>query len=135
MSTLPRLNGEGQKAHVAGFAGVDFDISYFRPGPYGLGLRQTHIERILARWVEELKVPIYRGIEATGFAQDDFGVDIALSDGRSLRAHYLVGCDGRLVRLRKAGGIAFPGSDPTTSNLIAEAELARDAAGMGQIPP
>jgi flavin-dependent dehydrogenase len=84
-------------------------------------------------------VPIYRGIEVTGFAQDDSGVDIALSDGRSLRAQYLVGCDGGRSLIRKAAGIAFPGSDPTTSNLIAEAELAetppewgihRDALGI-----
>ena len=84
-------------------------------------------------------MPIYRGIEVTGFAQDDTGVDVELSDGRSLRAQYLVGCDGGRSLVRKAAGIAFPGSDPTTSNLIAEAELAetppewgirRDALGI-----
>jgi len=131
---------EGQKAQVAGFAGVQLDISDFPTRhPYGLGLRQRHIERILAGWIGELKVPIYRGIEATGFAQDDTGVDVGLDDGRSLRAQYLVGCDGGRSLIRKAAGIAFPGSDPTTSNLIAEAELAetppewgirRDALGI-----
>ena len=60
----------------------------------------------------------------TGLAQDDTGVDVALSDGRSLRAQYLVGCDGGRSLVRKAAGIAFPGSDPTISNLIAEVELA-----------
>ena len=70
-------------------------------------------------------MPIYRGIEVTGFAQDDTGVDVALSDGRSLRAQYLVGCDGGRSLIRKAAGIAFPGSDPTISNLIAEAETGR----------
>jgi len=59
-----------------------------------------------------------------GFAQDDTGVDVALSNGRSLRAQYLVGCDGGRSLIRKAAGIAFPGSDPTTSNLIAEVEMA-----------
>jgi 2-polyprenyl-6-methoxyphenol hydroxylase-like FAD-dependent oxidoreductase len=102
-------------------------------------LRQNRIERILAGWVGELAVPIHRGIEVTGFAQDVTGVDIALSDSRSLRAQYLVGCDGGRSLIRKAAGIAFPGSDPTTSNLIAEAELAetppewgihRDALGI-----
>jgi 2-polyprenyl-6-methoxyphenol hydroxylase-like FAD-dependent oxidoreductase len=135
-----RFLSEGQKAQVAGFAGNRFDISDFPTRhPYGLGLRQKHIERILAGWVGELAVPLYRGIEVTGFAQDDFGVDIALSDGRSLRAQYLVGCDGGRSLIRKAAGIAFPGSDPTISNLIAEAELAetppewgmhRDALGI-----
>jgi 2-polyprenyl-6-methoxyphenol hydroxylase-like FAD-dependent oxidoreductase len=135
-----RFLSEGQKAQVAGFAGNRLDISDFPTRhPYGLGLRQNRMERILAGWVGELTVPIYRGIEVTGFAQDDSGVDVALSDGRSLRAQYLVGCDGGRSLVRKAAGIAFPGSDPTTSNLIAEAELAetppewgihRDALGI-----
>jgi 2-polyprenyl-6-methoxyphenol hydroxylase-like FAD-dependent oxidoreductase len=135
-----RFLAEGQKAQVTGFAGVHFDISNFPTRhPYSLGLWQTHIERILAGWVVELGVPIYRGIEVTGFAQDDAGADIALSDSRSLRAQYLVGCDGGRSLVRKAAGIAFEGSDPTTSNLIAQAELAetppewgtrRDALGI-----
>jgi len=91
---------------------------------YVLGLWQHHIERILAEWVVELAVPIYRGRDVTGFAQDDIGVDVALSDGQSLRAKYLVGCDGGRSLIRKAAGIAFPGWDPTTSWLIAEAETA-----------
>ena len=45
----------------------------------------------------------------TGFAQDDAGVDVALSDGRSLRAKYLVGCDGGGSLIRKKAGIGFPG--------------------------
>ena len=74
-----RFLAEGQNVQVAGFAGVQFDISDFPTRhPYSLGLRQNHIERILAGWVDELKVPIYRGIEVTGFAQDDTGVDVEL---------------------------------------------------------
>jgi 2-polyprenyl-6-methoxyphenol hydroxylase-like FAD-dependent oxidoreductase len=135
-----RFLAEGQKAQATGFAGVHFDLSGFPTRhPYSLGLRQKHIERILAGWVEELKVPISRAVEVTGFAQDGTGVDVELSDGRSLRAQYLVGCDGGHSLVRKAAGIEFPGSDPTTSNLIAEAELAetppewgirRDALGI-----
>jgi 2-polyprenyl-6-methoxyphenol hydroxylase-like FAD-dependent oxidoreductase len=119
-----RFLAQGQKAQVAGFAGVHFDISDFPTRyPYGLGLRQKHIERILAGWVEELKVPIRRGIEVTGFTQDDARVDIELTSGRSLSAQYLVGCDGGRSLIRKAAGIDFPGSEPTTSNLIAEVEM------------
>ena len=113
---------------------IRLDISDFPTRhPYGLGLWQNHIERILAGWVGELAVPIYRGREVTGFAQDDTGVDVALSDGRSLRAQYLVGCDGGRSLIRKAAGIEFPGWDPTISNLIAEVETGR-GAGMGHPP-
>ena len=118
-----RFLSEGQTFGVVHFH-VPLDISDFPTRHnYGLGLWQNHIERILAEWVGELKVPIYRGTEVTGFAQDDSGVDVALSDGASLRAQYLVGCDGGRSLIRKAAGIEFPGSDPTVSNLIAEVEV------------
>ncbi len=122
-----RFLAEGQVAQVAGFARVSFDISDFPTRhPYGLGLWQNHIERILAGWVDELPVTIYREREATGFAQDDTGVDVVLSDGQSLRAKYLVGCDGGRSIVRKVAGIEFPGWDPTTSALIAEVEMAEE---------
>jgi len=122
-----RFLEEGQVAQVAGFARVPFDISDFPTRhPYGLGLWQNHIERILAGWVDELAVPIYREREVTGFAQDDTGVDVELSDGQSLRAEYLVGCDGGRSLVRKEAGIEFTGWDPTTSALIAEVEMAEE---------
>jgi 2-polyprenyl-6-methoxyphenol hydroxylase-like FAD-dependent oxidoreductase len=120
-----RFLSEGQKAQVAMFAGTRLDISDFPTRHnYGLGLWQNHIERILAGWVGELAVTIYRGREVTAIAQDDTGVDVKLSDGQSLRADYLVGCDGGRSLIRKAAGIEFPGWDPTTSSLIAEVEMA-----------
>ena len=122
-----RFLSEGQVAQVAGFAGTTFDISDFPTRHhYGLGLWQKHIERILAGWVGELGVPIYRGREVIGFVQDDSGVDVEFADGRSLRANYLVGCDGGRSVIRKAADIEFAGWDPTTSNLIAEVEMAEE---------
>ncbi len=134
-----RFLSQGQVAQVAGFAWIPLDISDFPTRhPHGLALWQNHIERILADWVGELSVPIYRGREVTGLAQVDTGVDVELSDGASLRAEYLVGCDGGRSLIRKAAGIEFPGWDLTTSNLIAEVEMAeepkwglrRDALGI-----
>ena len=49
--------------------------------------------------------------------------DVELSDGRSLRAAFLVGCDGGRSLIRKSAGIEFPGWDPTVCSLIAEAEM------------
>jgi 2-polyprenyl-6-methoxyphenol hydroxylase-like FAD-dependent oxidoreductase len=122
-----RFLSEGQVAQVAGFAGVRLDISDFPTRhPYGLGLWQNHIERILAGWIDELAVPIYRGSEVTGFAQDGTGVDVELAEADSMRADYLVGCDGGRSVIRRAAGIEFPGWDPTTSALIAEVELAEE---------
>jgi 2-polyprenyl-6-methoxyphenol hydroxylase-like FAD-dependent oxidoreductase len=127
-----RFLSEGQVAQVGRFAGTPLDISDFPTRhPYGLGLWQNHIERILAGWVGELAVTIHRGREVTGFAQDDTGVDVELSGGQSLRAQYLVGCDGGRSLVRKAAGIEFPGWDPTTSALIAEVELAEEPEEWG----
>ncbi|MBX5201247.1 FAD-dependent monooxygenase [Rhizobium sp. NZLR1] len=121
---VDRFLAEGQIAQVTGFAVTRLDISDFPTRHnYGLALRQKHIERILAGWVGELPVPIYRGRELTSFQQDDTGVTIERSDGASLRAGYLVGCDGGRSLVRKMAGIEFPGWDATTSNILAEAEM------------
>jgi 2-polyprenyl-6-methoxyphenol hydroxylase-like FAD-dependent oxidoreductase len=122
-----RFLAEGQTAQVAGFARNPLDISDFPTRhPYGLGLWQNHIERILAGWAHELTVPISYGSEVTGFAQDDTGVDVEVSGGQSMRAEYLVGCDGGRSVVRKAAGIELTGWDPTISFLIAEVELAEE---------
>ena len=122
-----RFLAEGQVAQVARFATTVLDMSDFPTRhPYSLGIWQNQIERIMAAWIAELPVRIYYGCEVTGFAQDSTGVDVERSDGQSLRAQYLVGCDGGRSVIRKAAGIEFPGWDPTTSSLIAEVEMAAE---------
>ena len=134
-----RFLSQGQVAQVAGFAWIRLDISDFPTRHnYGLGLVQNDIERILAGWVEELGVPVYREHEVTGFTQDESSVDVLLAGGSKMRAEYLVGCDGGRSVIRKAAGIEFAGWDPTISNLIGEVEmteepplgLRRNAAGI-----
>lgn len=121
---VERFLKEGQAAQVGGFAMIPLSIADFpTPHPYGLGLWQNHIERLLADWVMELGVDIQRGVAVTELSQDDDAVSLQLSDGRSLRASYVVGCDGGRSVVRKAAGIAFVGWDASTSNLIAEVEM------------
>jgi 2-polyprenyl-6-methoxyphenol hydroxylase-like FAD-dependent oxidoreductase len=122
-----RFLAEGQVAQVATFGATVLDMSDFPTRhPYGLGIWQNEIERIMAAWIAELPVHIYYECEVTGFAQDDTGADVRLSNGESLRAQYLVGCDGGRSLIRKAAGIEFPGWDPTRSNLIAEVEMTEE---------
>jgi len=135
-----RFLSEGKPVQACRFGPtIVLDISDFPTRhPYTLGLWQSHIERILAEWVDELAVPVYRGRGVTAFVEDDNGLEVALSDGLSLRARYLVGCDGGRSLVRKAAGIGFPGWDPTISAIVAEVEMAqepewgirRDAAGV-----
>jgi 3-(3-hydroxy-phenyl)propionate hydroxylase len=124
-----RFLSQGKVGQVAGFSLINLDISDFPTRHnYGLALWQNHIERILADWVGELPVKFCRGREVTGFVQDDAGVDVELSAGPSLRAKYLVGCDGGRSIVRKTAGIDFPGWDASTSYLIAEVEMTEEPA-------
>ena len=139
-----RFVSAGQVYPAHGFALIPLDVSDFPTRHnYVLGLLQSHFERILAEWIVELGVPIRRGCEVVGLAQDDAGVDVELSGDTSLRAGYLVGCDGGRSLVRKAAGIDFPGLDASTSWMIAEVEMdeepelgfRRDSAGTHALGP
>ena len=124
-----RFLSQGQTYPAALHFHIPLDISDFPTRhPYSLGLWQNHIERILAEWVEDLGVPVYRAHDVTGFTQDDAGVDVALSDGSTMRAQYLVGCDGGRSIVRKTAGIDFPGWDATTSWLLAQVSMSEEPA-------
>jgi 3-(3-hydroxy-phenyl)propionate hydroxylase len=117
------------KTHNGAHFHVPLDMSDFPTRHnYLLALWQNYFERILAGWVAELGMPTLSGREVTGFTQDESGVDVALSDGHTLRAKYLVGCDGGRSLIRKAAGIEFPGWDPTMSWLIAEVKWSEEPA-------
>ncbi|MGI8808855.1 MAG: FAD-dependent monooxygenase [Acidimicrobiales bacterium] len=133
-----RFVSAGKVYPAHGFALIPLDISDFPTRHnYVLALWQSQFEPILADWVGELGVPILRGREVVGFAQDGTGVDVEVSGDTSLRAEYLVGCDGGRSLIRKTAGIDFVGLDPSTSWMIAEVEMdeepelgfRRDSAG------
>lgn len=137
-----RFLAEGKAMQVQHFAHVPLDISDF-PTRYnhGLALWQSHFERILAGWIDQLGVPILRGREVIGFRQDEAGVDVELADGSTLRAAYLVGCDGGRSTVRKAAGIGFDGFDASISFMIAEVAMTemppvgvrREGGGIGPV--
>ena len=129
---VERFLDAGYTAQVHGFGTTHFDISDFPTRhPYGLALWQKYIERLLADWIGELGVPVYRGREVTGFTQDDVGVDLHLADEEAVRAAWLCGCDGGRSVIRRTAGIAFEGWEPTISHLIAEVEVGTDAVEWG----
>jgi 3-(3-hydroxy-phenyl)propionate hydroxylase len=140
---VERFLSAGQKHSNVGYAGIPLDISDFPTRHnYLLALWQRDFEPILADWVlADLQAPIYREHEVVGFAQDDTGVDVELSDHSSLRAEYLVGCDGGRSVIRKTAGIDFPGWDASTSFMIAEVEMdeepkvgvRREGGGIGPV--
>lgn len=119
-----RFLSQGWVGQTAHFSGIPLDIADLPTRHnYGLGLPQYRTEHTLAGWLGELRVPIYRGRDVTGLAQDDAGVDVELSAGPPLRAAYLAGCDGGRSVVRKLAGIEFPGWEPSTSCLVADVEM------------
>ncbi|RZQ64161.1 FAD-dependent monooxygenase [Amycolatopsis suaedae] len=92
--------------------------------PYVLGIPQTRTEELLEQWLAELGVPVEWGHEVVGLRAGDTGVDVTLAPGGTVRADYLVGCDGSRSTVRKLAGIGFPGTDATRFGLLADVELA-----------
>ena len=122
-----RFLSRGRTCQTTGFASVHLDIGDFPSRHnYGLALVQKHIERLLADWVEERDVPVFRNREVRTLAQDRGGVEIELTCGERLRAEYVVGCDGGRSTVRKTAGIGFPGWDPTMSSILAEVEVTEE---------
>ncbi|GLY49018.1 rifampin monooxygenase [Lentzea sp. NBRC 102530] len=121
-----RFLDAGQTHPLAGFfAGIDrpapaqLDTKY----PVVLGLPQPRIERLLTEHALEAGAEIRRGVTVTAFEQDDDGVSVTLEDGTSLRARYLVGCDGGRSTVRKLAGIDFPGEPSRVETLLGEMEI------------
>jgi 3-(3-hydroxy-phenyl)propionate hydroxylase len=127
-----RFVAAGQLHRFLGYGGTVLSLADFPTRhPHMLALWQGDIERILADWVlGDLGVQILRAREVVGVAQDASGVDVEVSDGSTLRAAYLVGCDGGRSTVRKAAGIDFPGLDPSTSWMIAQVDLDGPVLGL-----
>ncbi|MDN3271112.1 FAD-dependent monooxygenase [Streptomyces sp. MA15] len=125
---LDRFLAEGQLQPVGHFSGlyVDFDESESRH-PYPLMILQSAIERLLEEWATELGVRIRWSAPVNGVRQDADGVTVGLDTqeaaSATLRARYLVGCDGGRSTVRKLAGIGFPGTEPTMTALVGDVEL------------
>jgi 3-(3-hydroxy-phenyl)propionate hydroxylase len=122
----------GMTAQVLGFANVPLDVASLPSRhAYTVGIPQVVVERILLDWITELGVDVTRGVEVTGFTQDDDGVVLETSTG-PLSTAWAVGTDGGRSAVRKAAGIDFVGAEPTRSHLIAEVSITGSAeTGMG----
>ncbi|MEV7401656.1 FAD-dependent oxidoreductase [Streptomyces sp. NPDC091267] len=113
------------------------DPAFADAGPAGdVGLvPQAALERLLADRARELGVELRRGVELTGFEQDDDGVTVHLAPTggpapESVRAGRLVGCDGGRSTVRKLAGFDFPGTPPEITGYQAMVGLA-GAEGLG----
>jgi len=86
---------------------------------------QSGTEQVLENRAGELGVPIIRGAEVVALSQDGDGVTVECADGETVRAKYVVGCDGAHSTIRDLAGIDFVGKQYETRILLADVALAR----------
>ncbi|MGR7003140.1 FAD-dependent monooxygenase [Yinghuangia aomiensis] len=101
--------------------------------PYGLATPQPVTEHLLDEHARELGADIRRGCAVVDLHQDADGATVALADGGTLRARYVVGCDGGRSTVRKLLGIAFPGEPATAEHLLGELEPTADLAAIAEV--
>ncbi|MFG2004669.1 FAD-dependent monooxygenase [Spirillospora sp. NPDC048911] len=125
---LERFLAIGELQGVGHFSGLYLEFDEFESRhPRPLMILQSAIERLLEEWATELGVRVRRSSEVSGIRQDEAGVTVELRTAEdtsaTLRARYLVGCDGGRSAVRKLAGIDFPGTPATMTALIGDVEL------------
>ncbi|AHH14842.1 putative monooxygenase [Nocardia nova SH22a] len=121
--------------HFAGimlpFDVVDGDDPAFAgvgPAAGAMLVNQQGIEEILGVRAAELGVVVRRGVELTDLSDDGDGVTVRCG-AESIRAAWLVGCDGGRSTVRKLAGFEFPGIDPEITGRQAVVEMT-DTEGL-----
>ncbi|MFD8104400.1 FAD-dependent monooxygenase [Nocardia fluminea] len=117
----------GQIVYLNGAEVDRMDLTLPPEVPFGfLGLPQYETERILRRHLESLGTRVERGVRLVGFTQDEDGVDAVLAgpEGEhTVRARYLVGCDGAHSTVRKTLGLTFEGAAFAEQYMLGDVEL------------
>ncbi len=96
------------------------------PFPFSLSIPQARTEDALQAAAEKAGAVLLFGTEMTGLSQDDDGVDVELTGPEgpaTVRARYVVGCDGVNSTVRDALGVEFDGWNYDQSLMMADARL------------
>lgn len=92
------------------------------------GFVQPLVDAELLRGLERFDhVNVAWGTRMTDATQDDAGVSVRLDDGSTVRAAYLVGCDGGRSATRHLMGVSFEGTTSATRWVVID--LANDPLG------
>ncbi|WP_326651769.1 MULTISPECIES: FAD-dependent monooxygenase [unclassified Streptomyces] len=79
---------------------------------------QWRIEEILRHRLFQFGVQVELGTEMAGLTQDAEGVTAMLTDGRTVKAAYLVGCDGGHSAVRETLGVPFEGRTEDMQSMV-----------------
>ncbi|MEU7639422.1 FAD-dependent monooxygenase [Streptomyces sp. NPDC039016] len=105
------------------FGGMRLDLTSPSPHSGQWKVPQARTEALLAQWATDLGARILRGHRLVALTHTDDHVQAdVLADGHhhTVRARYLIGCDGERSTVRELGGFAFPGHDATKELLRAD---------------
>jgi 4,5-epoxidase len=105
-------------------------IGRLRFGDVGIGTArpallapQTMVEARLRDRLAELGVRPAWSTEVTGVHQDAEGATVTTADGGTVRARWVVGCDGAHSAVRRLAGIGFPGAPVADRFLIGDVHM------------
>jgi 2-polyprenyl-6-methoxyphenol hydroxylase-like FAD-dependent oxidoreductase len=107
------------------------------PYSFALMLPQSETERLMERHLNSCGVEVERQVELMQFVPDADGVAATLrhADGReeSLRAAWLIGCDGAHSIVRHGLGMQFEGDTLPSDWILADVQLSGEKAKPGVI--
>jgi len=102
----------------------DPDFSGRGPATAGGAISLQSLEALLAQRARQLQVEIRRGTALINFEPGREGVTAYTSDPSTIRAGWLVGCDGGRSTVRKLAGFEFSGTEPEITGYSAMVEMA-----------
>ena len=108
-------------ANVVDYTDPEFGVQ--GPAAAGGAISMQSLETLLSERALQLQLEIWRGTGLTDFSADASGVTVQ-AGGTTIRAGWLVGCDGGRSTVRKLAGFEFPGTDPQISGYSAMVDIA-----------
>lgn len=119
-----RLLEGGEVRGELPFADIGQNLS---PYPFMLILEQSKNEQLLYEYLKSHGKDVLWGTELEGFSQDEEGVTVNIKsagvEAQTIRAKYLVGCDGARSPVRHALGLSFEGSTFERLFYVADAQI------------
>ncbi|UWE10052.1 FAD-dependent monooxygenase [Actinacidiphila bryophytorum] len=121
---LPRF-GDITTSDIGHFGGLAVDFGVLAGAHQAAkSVPQSQTEAVLEAWVTELGADLRRGHEAVSFTEDGDGVTVEArgpgGEPLTLRADYLVGCDGGRSMVRRTAGFDFPGTPANLEMFLAD---------------
>ena len=90
---------------------------------YVLMLPQHKTEEVLRAYLEEKNSPVEYDCSVASIEEKGDLIEVALEDGRTLVARYLIACDGAHSQVRQSAGLSFEGRELESQWVVGDAEI------------